>query len=261
MSCLSLSQNNYPIPYPLHQYLQFYNSNILKTLSDLEFINVSSKEEQLTEFSITDMLLGASHLNSQRVFLEQTQSLNIQYTYLNLEKLLKKRDVSETREVLEQVVFCDTFLYLDMMAPKEVPSSHFQLYPPRICAALAEEVNACTEDSDELFHDRVAAEDQLLNYLHLSSPLVAHTRLNQMKPKDSKKYRLIKEVQVGVSKALSGINLMSRSVMDEFSALRQICKSEQIKEEIGARRRFTHYLDKEIQCRDRKFLSDQWLGS
>ena len=273
MGSLSLSHNNYLPPYPLHQYVQHNNCNLLKTLSDLEFLNVSSSaahsSAQVFELNMTSHLLGLSgSLNSQKVFLEQTQSLHLQFVSLNLSKLLKSRKTpisSDRKQMLEQVVCCDTFITLDMMSASDqraLPPPLFQLYPPRLSAALDEtERHSDSNPEDGLFHARVAVEDVLLKCLEVPSPHLPHARLCEFKVTDSKKYCHVKEVQLAVSQTVSSMNLMSRAVMDEFSALRQICKTETIKEDIGAKRRFKHYLDKEIQCSNREFLSSHWLGS
>ena len=94
----------------------------------------------------------------------------------------------------------------------------------------------------------------------MDSDSLTNARINTHKLKEVKRFAQIKEVQRDIDDAVSGMNLLSRSVMDEFSALRGICRTDKIKEESGAKRRFKHYLDKEVGIKNRKLLAEYWLG-
>ncbi|XP_063681384.1 replication factor C subunit 1-like isoform X2 [Bolinopsis microptera] len=262
MGCLSLSCNNHIAPYQLQQYSQYFNSDLRRLLVNLEFLNISSSKGNLTEIDIARHFFGVKRsLAPQKLFLEQTQALNLQFVYLNLGKLLKKKQPKgERNNLLEQVVCSDTFVYLDMLSPK-THSSELDVFPVRTSSSLLEDISLLTDCGDDCFMHRVSVEDGLLNFLNVDSNSLLNTRVNSHKLKECKRYAQIKEVQRGIHEAVSHVNLVSRSVMDEFSALRGICKVDKIKEESGAKRRFKHYLDNDIGIKNRELLAEYWLGS
>ncbi|KAL5253848.1 hypothetical protein ACHWQZ_G013581 [Mnemiopsis leidyi] len=262
MGCLSLSYNNYISPYQLQQYTQFYNSDLQRLLANLEFLNVSSSQRNVTELDITKHFLGIDcNLASQKLFLEQTQSLNLQFVYQNLGKLLKKaRQKDNRKSLLDQVVCSDTFVTLDLLSPKS-HCSEYDVFPIRAGSCLLEDRTLTEDSTDDGVEHRATIEDGLLNFLAVDYGSMSNVRVNTHKLKECKRFSQIKETQQGVWEAVSGKNLLSRSVMDEFSALRSICKTDKIKEESGLKRRFKHYLEKEVLTKNRENLAEYWLGS
>jgi hypothetical protein len=261
MGGVSLSYNNHTSPYQLQQYAQHCHSDLRRLLVNLEFLNISSSKKNLTEIDIIQHFFGAKYsLASQKLFLEQTQSLNMQFVYLNLGKLQKfEEDKGEKETILEQVVCSDTFVFIDLLSPKS-HCSDFDVFPARTSSCLSEDRTLFTDSRDDCSMHRVSVEHGLLNFLKVNCDTLPNARVNSHKLKECKKLAQIKEVQKGINEAISGMNLLSRSIMDEFSALRGICKTDKIKEESGAKRRFKHYLDGEIGIKNRGLLADHWLG-
>lgn len=254
--CFSLSYNNYIRPYQLQQFVQFFNNDTRKLFSHLEFLNTSFKTKHLSNIGLSNHFFGSDpSLTSQRIFLQQTQTLNLQFLYLNREKLVSKTEEVDLRR---HVVCHDTFLYLDMMTSQS-RDHQFMLYPTQEAPLLTELQNEAV--SDVMLEDRVAVEGQTLNFLNIKSCYHSHIRVNNFKWKERKRLSQIKEVQRGISSAVSGFNLVSGCVYEELSAIRQICKSEKIKQDSGLKRRFHHYLDKEVDLKHRDSMSNFWLGS
>ena len=229
---------------------------------NLEFLNVSSSQRNVTELDITRHFFGIDcTLASQKLFQEQTQSLNLQFVHQNLGKLLKKdRNKDNRKSLLDQVVYSDTFATLDLLTPKSY-CSDYDVFPIRVSSCLSEDRKLSNDSTDDSCAHRAAIEDGLLNFLRVDYDSMSGVRVNTHKLKECKRFSQIKKTQQGVWEAVSGMNLLSRSVMDEFSALRSICKTDKIKEESGMKRRFKHYLEKEVLIKNRENLAEYWLGS
>lgn len=59
---------------------------------------------------------------------------------------------------------------------------------------------------------------------------MSNVRVNTHKLKECKRFQ-IRNFNKGVWEAVSGVNLLSRSVMDEFKRPRSICRTDKIKGE------------------------------
>ena len=260
MESLMLSTYNTAPTYQLQQYSQHYNYNTLLLLSNLEFLNMSSPKQHIHQIDLLRHFSGVP-LENRSVFLEQTQTLGLDFVYMNLEKLLKteEREVGVREAVGRQLVCSDAFVSLDMIRGKGI-CAEFQLFPTRVSSALSETKPPHDGPADELLCCRSGIENQLIRFLGLPSIQDKNSRINTHKQKDLRRFGAIKEVQRNSDSAISETGIFSRSVLDEFSALRQICRSEKVRDEAKAKRRFLHYLEKYVSVKDRDMWSDYWLG-